>query len=51
MVGIKVYTDVNGNPISNNKVVNGKQTGISQGEYNQMTHFNNTDTDFPYDMR
>lgn len=30
--------------------VNGKQSDISQGEYNQMTHFNNTDTNFPYDM-
>ena len=51
MAGKRAYTDVNGNEISNNKVVNGKQTGISQGEYNQMTHYNNTDIDFPYDMK
>lgn len=51
MTGKRVYTDVNGNAIPNNKVVNGKQSGISQGEYNQITHYNNTDTDFPYDMK
>ncbi len=51
MTGKKVYTDVNGNVIPNNKVVNGKQMGISQGEYNQSTHFNNTDAAFPYDMK
>jgi hypothetical protein len=51
MTGKRVYTDVNGNAIPNNKVVNGKQSGISQGEYNQMTHYNNTDTNFPYDMK
>jgi RHS repeat-associated protein len=49
--GKRVYTDINGKPIPNNKIVNGKQTGISQGEYNQTTHFNNTDSNFPYDMQ
>ena len=51
VAGKRSYTDVSGNAIPNNKVVNGKQSGISQGEYNQMTHFNNTDTNFPYDMK
>ncbi|HBF38586.1 MAG TPA: hypothetical protein DDW50_14865 [Firmicutes bacterium] len=49
--GKRTYTDVNGNLVPNNKVVNGKQSGLSQGEYNQMTHFSNTDTDFPYDRK
>jgi UDP-2,3-diacylglucosamine pyrophosphatase LpxH len=41
--GKRVYTDINGKPIPNNKVVNGKQVGISKSEYNAMTHFNNID--------
>jgi len=40
--GRRTYLDLNGN-VPNNKVVNGKQTGRSQAEYNQATHFNNTD--------
>ncbi len=34
---------INGNQIPNNKIVNGKQIGISKSEYNQLTHFNNID--------
>jgi len=40
--GKRVYTDLDGK-IPNNKIVNGKQTGRSQEEYNQVTHFKNTD--------
>lgn len=43
LTGKRVYTDINGNPIPNNKIVNGKQIGISKAEYNQLTHFNNID--------
>ena len=43
LTGKRVYTDINGNPIPNNKIVNGKQIGISKSEYNQLTHFNNID--------
>ena len=37
--GKRSYTDLNGT-IPNNKVVNGKTSGKSQAEYNQLTHFN-----------
>ncbi|MDN4015118.1 RHS repeat-associated core domain-containing protein, partial [Chryseobacterium gambrini] len=40
--GRRVYLDLDGN-VPNNKTVNGKQLGRSQGEYNQVTHFNNID--------
>lgn len=40
--GRRSYLDLNGN-IPNNKTVNGKIMGRSQGEYNQVTHFNNID--------
>jgi hypothetical protein len=40
--GKRQYLDMNGN-VPNNKVVNGKQTGRSQAEYNQATHFTNSD--------
>ncbi len=43
LTGKRIYTDINGNPIPNNKIVNGKQMGISKSEYNQLTHFNNID--------
>ena len=46
--GKRTYLDINGNQIPNNIVVNGKQKGLSQGDYNRMTHFNNTDVDFPF---
>ena len=39
LTGKRVYTDINGNQIPNNKFVNGKQIGISKSEYNQLTHF------------
>lgn len=41
--GNRIYLDVDGKPIPNNKVVDGKQVGITKSEYNQLTHFNNTD--------
>ena len=41
--GRRVYTDINGDPIPNNITVNGKQMGLSQSEYNRLTHFNNID--------
>ncbi len=41
--GKRVYTDINGDPIPNNVIVNGKQMGLSQSEYNRLTHFNNKD--------
>jgi hypothetical protein len=38
--GKRTYMDLNGN-IPNNKLLeNGKQAGRSQGEYNEVTHFN-----------
>ncbi len=40
--GKRTYTDLNGN-VPNNKVIDGRQMGRSQKEYNQATHFNNTD--------
>ena len=42
LTGKRRYLDLNG-CIPNNKVVNGKTSGRSTGEYNQVTHFNNTD--------
>lgn len=40
--GERVYLDWNGT-LPNNKIVNGKQMGRSKVEYNQITHFKNTD--------
>jgi hypothetical protein len=40
--GRRNYLDLDGN-IPNNKVVNGKTSGRNQSEYNQVTHYNNTD--------
>ncbi|MCB0740980.1 MAG: RHS repeat-associated core domain-containing protein [Chitinophagaceae bacterium] len=37
--GRRTYLDMEGN-VPNNKVVNGKTSGNSQDEYNQLTHFN-----------
>lgn len=42
LTGKRRYLDLNGR-IPNNKVVNGKTSGRSTSEYNQVTHFNNTD--------
>ncbi|WP_345987741.1 hypothetical protein AAEU33_12035 [Chryseobacterium sp. Chry.R1] len=42
ITGRRSYLDMDGN-IPNNKTVDGKQLGRSQGEYNQVTHFNNND--------
>ncbi|HEY8934072.1 MAG TPA: hypothetical protein VIM65_02590 [Cyclobacteriaceae bacterium] len=42
LIGKRRYLDLNGN-IPNNTVMNGKISGRSQGEYNQVTHFNNID--------
>ncbi|WP_421750896.1 SpvB/TcaC N-terminal domain-containing protein [Croceimicrobium sp.] len=39
LTGKRKYLDLDGN-IPNNKVVNGKTSGRTQGEYNQATHFN-----------
>ena len=41
--GRRVYTDINGNPIPNNVTIDGRQVGLSQSEYNRLTHFNNVD--------
>jgi RHS repeat-associated protein len=40
--GKRQYLDMNGN-IPNNKLVDGRQMGRSQAEYNQITHFNIND--------
>jgi hypothetical protein len=37
--GSRINTDLNGT-IPNNKVINGKTSGRSQTEYNEVTHFN-----------
>jgi filamentous hemagglutinin family protein len=42
LTGKRSYLDLNGN-IPNNKIVDGKQLGRSQAEYNQVTHFSNAD--------
>jgi RHS repeat-associated protein len=42
LTGRRQYLDLNGN-IPNNKVINGKSIGRSQSEYNQATHFNNSE--------
>jgi hypothetical protein len=42
LTGKRSYLDLNGN-VPNNKIINGKQLGRSQAEYNQVTHFSNTD--------
>ncbi|WP_147319996.1 hypothetical protein [Chitinophaga silvisoli] len=39
LTGKRNYIDLNGN-VPNNKVVNGKTTGNSQAEYNELTHYN-----------
>jgi hypothetical protein len=41
--GKRKYLDKNGNPVSNNKTINGKQRGKTQAEYNQETHYKNID--------
>ncbi len=38
LTGKRSYTDLKGT-VPNNKVVNGKTTGNSQAEYNELTHF------------
>lgn len=36
----RCYLDINGKPVDNNKTLaNGKKTGRSKAEYNEMTHF------------
>ena len=42
LTGKRKYLDLDGN-IPNNKVVNGRTSGRSKAEYNQVTHFNNID--------
>jgi len=42
LAGKRRYLDLTGH-IPNNKVINRKITGRNQKEYNQVTHFNNTD--------
>jgi hypothetical protein len=42
LTGKRSYLDLNGN-VPNNKIINGKQLGRSQAEYNQVTHFSNSD--------
>jgi hypothetical protein len=42
LTGKRSYLDLNGN-IPNNKIVDCKQRGRSQAEYNQVTHFSNAD--------
>ena len=41
-LGHRRYLDMNGQ-VPNNKIVDGRQMGRSQAEYNQATHFANTD--------
>jgi len=43
VAGKRSYTDMNGNIPTNKVRENGTQTGRSQAEYNQVTHFNNSD--------
>ena len=38
--GKRAYLDLDGNIPNNKTLENGKQTGRSQGEYNEVTHFN-----------
>lgn len=38
LTGKRCYLDLNGK-VPNNKIINGKITGNSQSEYNQLTHF------------
>ncbi|OCG38122.1 hypothetical protein A9G29_11115 [Gilliamella sp. Fer2-1] len=38
--GKRAYLDLNGNVPNNKLLKNGKQTGRSQAEYNEVTHFN-----------
>lgn len=47
LTGKRTALDANGNIIPNNVITEkGTQRGITQGEYNAVSHFNNTDTDF-----
>ncbi len=41
--GRRTYTDMGGEIPNNKTLENGNQAGRSQAEYNQVTHFNNTD--------
>ena len=41
--GKRTSMDMDGNIPNNKTLPNGKQTGRTQGEYNEATHFNNTD--------
>ena len=42
LTGKRKYLDLE-SKIPNNKISNGKQTGRSQGEYEEVTHFKNND--------
>jgi RHS repeat-associated protein len=42
LTGDRKYLDLDGK-VPNNKIVNGKQKGRNSDEYQQVTHFNNTD--------
>lgn len=45
--GKRTALDINGNKVPNNVLTEkGTQRGITQSEYNAITHFNNTDLDF-----
>ena len=45
--GKRTALDINGNIIPNNVLTDrGTQRGLTQGEYNAASHFNNTDSDF-----
>lgn len=47
LTGKRTALDLDGNPIPNNVITEkGTQRGISQGEYNAASHFNNSDLDF-----
>lgn len=45
--GKRVYTDINGADANNKTLPNGKQAGRNQGEYNEATHFKNSDINVP----
>jgi RHS repeat-associated protein len=47
LTGRRTALDINGNKIPNNVLTEkGTQRGITQSEYNAISHFNNTDLDF-----
>ena len=47
LTGKRTALDLNGNRIPNNVITEkGTQRGMTQGEYNAATHFNNTDINF-----